>query len=224
MRFVHDREDRRDLFCEGEYQPLSEGLGWLRGVCERRGVPLIRRDTEAVMRKILQETRPERILEAGTALGYSACLMATAVPAARITTIEIDARSFCDAREAIGRLGLAGRIEQLQGDAAEVLPQLADQGRHYDLVFIDAAKSHYRTYFEASLKMMRPGGLILCDNLMLGASMESPADGDRRHRTSAKRMAAFLEELRSDARVVTDFYECGDGLSVSRILQTDNRE
>ena len=224
MRFVHDQEDRQDSCGAEEYRPLSERLGWLRAVCERRGVPLIRRDTEAVMRKVLQEAGPERILEVGTALGYSACLMATALPEALITTIEIDARSYCDAGEAIERLGLAGRIEQLQGDAAEVLPQLAEQGRQYDFVFIDAAKSHYRTYFEASLKMLPPGGLILCDNLMLGASMESPADGDRRHRTSAKRMAAFLEELRSDARVVTDFYECGDGLSVSRILQTDNRE
>ena len=96
--------------------------------------------------------------------------------------------------------------------------RLAAAGRQYDLAFIDAAKSHYKTYFEESLTMMKKGGLILCDNLSLGTSLANPGEGDRRHRTSAKRMERFLKELAQDARVETTFYETGDGFSVSRIL------
>lgn len=220
MRFVHDNDaaagSKEASFAP--YRPLSEGLAWLRGVCERREIPTIRTDTEMLMRAILEESHPTQILEVGTAIGYSACMMATVLPKATVTTIEIYDRSFYDAKEAIERLGLSGRIEQHLGDAAEVLPALAAEGRRFDLAFIDAAKSHYRTYFEAALSMMESCGLILCDNLMLGADLTTPGSGDRRHRTSAKRMERFLEELRQDSRVTTDFYECGDGLSVSRIL------
>ena len=214
MRFIHE-ERTQDA---ASYEPLNEGLAWLRGVCERREVPAIRRQTEPLLRRILEEDHPARILEIGTAIGYSACFMASVLPAVQITTIEVYDRSFYDAKEAIERLGLTDRIEQILGDAAEVLPRLADEGRQYDLVFIDAAKSHYRTYYEESLAMMKKGGLILCDNLSLGASLSNPGEGDRRHRTSAKRMERFLEELAQDTRVTTTFYETGDGFSVSRIL------
>lgn len=214
MRFIHEEQ----IQDAASYEPLNEGLAWLRGVCERREVPAIRRQTEPLLKRILEEDRPARILEIGTAIGYSACFMATVLPAAQITTIEVYDRSFYDAKEAIERLGLTDRIEQILGDAAEVLPRLADDGRQYDLVFIDAAKSHYRTYYEESLAMMKKGGLILCDNLSLGASLSNPGEGDRRHRTSAKRMERFLEELAQDTRVTTTFYETGDGFSVSRIL------
>ncbi len=214
MRFIHEEQ----IQDAAAYEPLNDGLAWLRGVCERREVPAIRRRTEPLLRRILEEDHPARILEIGTAIGYSACFMASVLPTAQVTTIEIYDRSFYDAREAIERLGLTDRIEQILGDAAEVLPRLAEEGRQYDLVFIDAAKSHYRTYFEESLAMMKKGGLILCDNLSLGASLGNPGEGDRRHRTSAKRMERFLEELAQDTRVTTTFYETGDGFSVSRIL------
>lgn len=219
MRFVH--EEKMQPGCcaqEDGCRPLTEGLGWLRGVCERRGVPLIRRDQEPVMAELLRRAAPARILEVGTALGYSACFMATVLPEASVTTIEIYDRSFYDAKEAIARLGLSDRIRQCLGDAKDVLPQLAAEGDHYDLAFIDAAKSHYREYFEQAMRMMDTGGLILCDNLMLGASLDDPGEGDRRHRTSAKKMEQFLNDLRCDTRVETTFYDCGDGLSVSRIL------
>ncbi|MCR5134876.1 MAG: O-methyltransferase [Clostridiales bacterium] len=196
---------------------MRDDLIWLRGVCERRGVPLIRRDTEEVIRNVLASCKPARILEIGTALGYSACLMASILPEAAVTTIEIYDRSYYDAREAIARLGLSDRIEQRLGDAADLLPVLAAEGRRFDLAFIDAAKSHYRVYFEGALSMMESGGVILCDNLMLGATLEEPGKNDRRHRTSARQMERFIEELRRDSRVATTFYECGDGLSVSRI-------
>lgn len=216
MRFVHDKENGQD--GESAYEPLNEDLGWLRGVCERRGIPVIRRDTERIIVQSLREKDPKHILEIGTAIGYSACLLAAAAPHAAVTTIEIDPRSFCDAKEAIARLSLEERIEQILGDAADVLLQLIREGRTYDIALIDAAKSHYRTYFEGALAMMGKGGLILCDNLMLGGTFETPAEGDRRHRTSAKRMERFLEELKNDDRVMTVFYELGDGLSVSTIL------
>ena len=153
MRFIHEEQ----IQDAASYEPLNEGLAWLRGVCERREVPAIRRQTEPLLKRILDEDRPARILEIGTAIGYSACFMATVLPAAQITTIEVYDRSFYDAKEAIERLGLTDRIEQILGDAAEVLPRLADDGRQYDLVFIDAAKSHYRTYFEDSLCLTKSG-------------------------------------------------------------------
>ena len=212
MRFIHEEQRA------GDYTPLTEGLGWLRGVCERREVPAIRRETEPLLKSILEQARPARILEIGTAIGYSACFMASVLPKTQITTIEIYDRSFYDAKEAIERLGFTDRIEQFLGDAAEVLPQLKEQGKQFDLALIDAAKSHYRTYFEESLSMMGPGGIILCDNLSLGADLAPPGEGDRRHRTSAKRMERFLDELAQDTRVATTFYETGDGFSVSRIL------
>ena len=200
----------------GPYAPLNEDLAWLRGVCERRDVPIIRRDTEQLMVSLLKKHRPERILEIGTALGYSACVMATALPTAEVTTVEVQERSYWDAKEAIARLGLDGRIRQILGDGREAEEELLAEGKTFDMVFIDAAKSHYREYFDSALPMLLPGGLILCDNVLLSGMVQRPLEETpHRDRTSVRNMKGFLDYIQSIPTVKTRVYEAGDGISVS---------
>ena len=200
----------------GPYEPLNEDLAWLRGVCERRDVPIIRRDTEQLMVSLLKKHWPERILEIGTALGYSACVMATALPTAEVTTVEVQERSYWDAKEAIARLGLDGRIRQILGDGREAEEELLAEGKTFDMVFIDAAKSHYREYFDSGLPMLLPGGLILCDNVLLSGMVRRPLEETpHRDRTSVRNMKGFLDYIQSIPTVKTRVYEAGDGISVS---------
>ena len=195
-------------------------LTWLRELCEKRGIPLIRKDTEEALREILQRERPRRILEIGTAIGYSACFMAETLKEVgfcpEITTVEISPRSYEDAGEAIERLGLSLCVRRILGDGAEVIPTLAGP---FDFAFIDAAKSRYSTYFSGIRPLMRRGGIIAADNVALsGMVLKEEKDFPRRERTSVRAMKAFLKEIKEDGELETEIrYGIGDGLAVCRM-------
>ena len=208
-----------------EYEPLSEGLAWLRGVCERREIPIIRRDTEQAMTSVLRHHRPERILEIGTALGYSACFMATVCENAKITTVEISERSYWDAKEAIERLGFSDRIRQILGDGREAEDALLEEGCAFDFVFIDAAKSHYKEYFDGALPMLTPGGLILCDNVLLSGQVMRPLEETpHRDRTSVRNMQTFLDYIQDLPFMESGIFTIGDGISMSLDLTDKESE
>ena len=195
-------------------------LTWLRKLCEERRIPLIRRDTEEALKEILLAERPRRILEIGTAIGYSACFMAKTLKeeglCPEIITVEISPRSYEDAGEAVERLGLAPYIRRILGDGAEVIPTLRGP---FDFAFLDAAKSRYGTYFTGIRPLMREGGIIAADNVALsGMVLQEEKDFPRRERTSVRAMKAFLKEIQTDPALETRIlYDIGDGLAVCRV-------
>ena len=156
---------------------------------------------------------PERILEVGTATGYSALVMYTYAPSGcRITTIEKDRERAAQARRNFERFR-ADRIELIEADAAEALPELEDP---FDLIFLDAAKGQYIRFLPELIRLLPPGGVLLTDNcLKEGEILASKFAVTRRDRTIHKRMREYLTAISRDERLRTVLLETGDGAAIS---------
>ncbi|MBR2674623.1 MAG: O-methyltransferase [Mogibacterium sp.] len=207
-------------FIEQQYKPLNEELARLRELNETDGVPLILRETEGMLSVLLDICKPERILEIGTAYGYSAAFFAAKCPNALITTIERNPKMIEKAVKCFEMLGLDDRVELLEGDAAEILRGIGENAdtTAYDLVFIDAGKTHYREYLELSERLCRAGSLIVCDNILIhGWIYDRKKPGAKRHRTSVKYMKSFLKYIKDREDLTVSVSESGDGLAIIRL-------
>lgn len=177
-------------------------------------VPVIRREMQSFLKVFLAMKRPERILEVGTAVGFSAILMCENLPAeSRITTIENYDKRIPVARENFRRSGYNERITLLEGDAAQVLGTLTGP---YDFVFLDAAKGQYIRFLPDVLRLMEPGSVLISDNVLQdGEIIESRFAVERRNRTIHRRMREYLYAVKHHPRLVTAVLPLGDGITVS---------
>ena len=180
----------------------------------RERVPIIRREMQSFLKTLLAMKRPMRILEVGTAVGFSALLFCEyGPPGCRVTTIEKYEKRIPQARE---NFRLAGREEQitfLTGDAQELLPALEGP---YDLIFMDAAKGQYIHFLPDIFRLLEMGGVLVSDNVLQdGDLIESHYAVERRNRTIYKRMREYLWELKHDKRLETSVIPLGDGVTVS---------
>ncbi|MBR6451069.1 MAG: O-methyltransferase, partial [Lachnospiraceae bacterium] len=148
------------------------------------GIPVIKRPTQSLIRLLLGISAPETILEVGTAVGFSAILMATYAPKnCRITTIEKYEKRIPAAKENFERSGFADRITLLEGDAAQILEELS-KDHTYDMIFMDAAKGQYMGFYPYVKAMMRDGSILVSDNVLQdGDIAESRFAVTRRNRT-----------------------------------------
>jgi len=200
-------------YLDSLYKPLTEELAELRRESENKLIPIILTDAETFLMNILRMKQPKRILEIGTAVGYSASCMAEVLPECHITTIESSEKSAETARENIRRLGYEAQIDVLCGPGQDVLDELEGP---YDLVFIDAAKSHYMTFWEKSLPICSKNAIIICDNiLMKGKTVLDRMEVIRRYRTSHGKMRTFLEYIANTDEADTSFLPVGDGIAFS---------
>ena len=180
----------------------------------QKEVPVIRRDTEALLKTVIAMIRPARILEVGTGAGYSAIVMAETAAEAEITTIENWPSRIEAARNNFVRAGLSGRIVLLAGDAGQILPGLPAE--QYELVFVDAAKGQYLIWLPHLLKCLKTGGVLVSDNVLQeGAAAESRFALDRRERTIHARMRSYLYTLTHTEGLVTSVTPCGDGTAMT---------
>lgn len=177
-------------------------------------VPIIRREMQSFLKVFLAIQRPENILEVGTAVGFSAILMAEyGVPDARITTIENYEKRFPVAEKNFRESGYEDRITFLKGDAAEILKTLEGP---YDLIFMDAAKGQYIHFLPETLRLLRTGGVLISDNVLQdGDVIESHFAVERRKRTIHKRMREYLYALKHDPCLRTSIVPLGDGITIS---------
>ncbi len=178
-------------------------------------VPIIRRETAALLKTLVRAARPKEILEIGTAVGYSALLMCQAMPReGRITTIEKYEKRIPTARRNFKLAGEEGRITLLEGDADEILDQLS--GRTFDLIFMDAAKGQYLGWLPKLLPMLPAGGLLVSDNVLQGGDIACSRFAiERRERTIHSRMREYLYELKHCPLLETAVLTVGDGVAVS---------
>jgi predicted O-methyltransferase YrrM len=156
---------------------------------------------------------PERILEIGTAVGYSALVMHTYAPGpCKIVTIEKDPARAAQARDNFARFGAEG-ITLMEGDAADILQELDGP---FDFIFLDAAKGQYIRYLPDIIRLLPPGGVLLTDNVLKeGEILESKFVVKRRDRTIHKRMREYLTAISRDPRLRTVLMETGDGAALS---------
>ena len=199
------------------YRAVSEELALLREIGERDRVPIILRVSEMFLNTLLSLTRPKKILEIGTAIGYSALYYAEMCPAAEIYTIEKDEAAWNAARHNISAAGKTVQIHSLFGDGQEQIEKLRDQGCcDFDFVFIDAAKSHYKRFLDAALSVCREGAVIVSDNILQKAMTASDAyDPQNKHKTNIRRMREYLTYITSDNTLQTSLLSIGDGLAVT---------
>lgn len=181
-------------------------------------VPIIRPEMQTFLKTVLAMKMPERILEVGTAVGFSALLMAEYDPVpCRITTIENYEKRIPVARENFRRAGREEQITLLEGDAACWLKKLEEP---YDLIFMDAAKGQYIHFIDDVLRLMKPGGVLISDNVLQnGDIVESRFAVTRRDRTIHKRMRDYLYRLTHDPVLRTSVLPFGDGVTMSVKIQ-----
>ena len=185
----------------------------LRAFAEEKHVPIIQKDTEGLLRALLKLKKPAIVLEIGTAVGYSSCVFADCC-GCRITTVEADENMADIAETNIAELGFGDEIKVLRGDARQVLEGL--QGEKFDVAFIDAAKSHYREFWDLIIPLMNRDGLIICDNiLMKGMTASDEFDTRGRYKTSIRKMREFVQYINNLDYADTTVLPVGDGVSVS---------
>ncbi len=177
-------------------------------------VPVIRREMQGFLKFLLSVKRPRRILEVGTAIGFSALFMEEYNPVkGHITTIENYEKRIPIARSNFRRAGKEDGITLLEGDAADILKELDGP---YDLIFMDAAKGQYIHFLGEVLRILAPGGILVSDNVLQdGDIIESRFAVTRRNRTIHKRMREYLYELTHHPGMTTSVLTIGDGVAVS---------
>ena len=177
-------------------------------------VPIIRREMQSFLKVLLMVKKPMRVLEVGTAVGFSALLMSEYVPEeCAITTIENYEKRIPIARENFRRAGKENCITLLEGDALELMKELSGP---YDLIFMDAAKGQYIHYMPEAIRLLAPGGVLMSDNVLQdGDIIESRFAVERRNRTIHSRMREYLYELKHDERLQTSILPLGDGVALS---------
>ncbi|MBP2620175.1 O-methyltransferase [Streptococcus panodentis] len=201
-------------FMRQHLQPVTGGLKALEEFAHRENIPIIPRETAAYFRLLLETLQPERILEIGTAIGFSALLMADAAPAAQITTIDRNPEMIALAKENFARYDGRRQIELLEGEAVDLLQTLRGS---YDLAFMDSAKSKYVVFLPQVLKRLNPGGLILIDDVFQGGDIAKPAEEIRRGQRAIYRGLHSLFEATLDQPGLTaSLLPLGDGLLMVR--------
>lgn len=191
--------------------PVSDGERRLRERAACGNVPVMRPQTAQLLRTLVAGKQPRRLLEIGTAIGYSGSVMLSAC-GGHLTTVEIDEKSYAEAGKNFAELGLSARVTQILGDSAEVLQALEQQ---YDFIFLDGAKAQYVRLLEGLIARLPSGGMLVADNVMFWGLVTGECPRVPRKRTIVSRMRQFLTSITHDARLTSCILPVADGVSVS---------
>ncbi len=194
--------------------PRHQGLfKELEAYAEIHKVPIIQREVAALLKVLVKTANAEKILEIGTAIGYSAMIMAEAMEAeGKIVTLERNEKMVEQAMENIRRGGFENRIQIIPGDALETLHFLPGG---YDVIFMDGGKGHYHEMLTLAISLLKPGGLLISDNILYKGMVSSEDLVKRRKRTIVHRMREYLEYITNHQELTTSIIPIGDGVALS---------
>lgn len=178
-------------------------------------VPIMDRVGMHFVTQLVQMKRPNRILEIGTAIGYSALRMADAYPNTNIITIEKDEVRYNQALQNINQLKKNKQINVIFGDALHILSQLKNDNEQFDLIFIDAAKGQYQHFFEQSEPLLNKNGLIISDNVLFRGYVASPDSTPKRYQKMVQKIIKYNEFLMQHPHFTTSILPIGDGVALS---------
>ena len=176
-------------------------------------VPIIEDDSLEYIANILKEKKPNKILEIGTAVGYSAINFSKYLvgEGAKVLTIEIKEQMYEKAIQNITLMGLQDKIEVINADATKYLKNINEQ---FDVVFIDAAKGQYLVFLEEAIRLCKIGGIIIADNMLYRGRTLSDYN-EHKHRTATNRLREYLVQMKEDKRLDSTLIKVGDGLAIS---------
>jgi predicted O-methyltransferase YrrM len=179
-------------------------------------IPIIMDDTLEVIAEHLKKIKPKKILEIGTAVGYSAmCFSAYLEKDGYIDTIERDTQRIIEAKENIKKVEVEDKINIYEGDAVEILPTLNDK---YDVVFIDAAKGKYPFFLKEALRMINKDGVIFADNILYKGYVMSDYN-KHKQRTAVRNLREYIQEVTQNPNLETEILEVGDGLAITKCTE-----
>lgn len=204
-------------YIESLLPEQDESIKKMEEYAEQNVVPIMEKTGIEVLISLLVLKQPKKILEIGTAIGYSAIRMCRALPQAEIVTAERNAERYKQASQNITENGLSDRITALHGDALQLKEQIEEKGP-YDVIFIDAAKGQYMRFFEMYEPMLSEGGCIITDNVLfkgLVANEEEDMSFHRRRRALLRKIRSYNEWLMSNPSYHTAIFPVGDGMAVS---------
>ena len=193
---------------------LKENILAMEEYAKENNVPIIEKKSIVYIMKYIKEHNVEAILEIGSAIGYSAILMASSNSKAQVTTIERDEARYMECLKNVKKCGMEKRINVVYQDALEL--NLSEELK-YDLIFIDAAKGQYIKFFEKYKNFLKPGGVIITDNLNFHGYVGESSKLDKGNLKSlVEKIESYIEFLKNNPEFDTKFLNIGDGLSISR--------
>lgn len=177
-------------------------------------IPIIMDDTLKVVGELLNKIKPKFILEIGTAIGYSAmCFSKHIIDNGIIDTIEREHDRVEEAKTNIELVGVAEKINIIEGDAVEVLPTI---NKKYDVIFIDAAKGKYPFFLKEALRLVKKDGYIIADNILYKGYVMSDYN-KHKQRTAVRNLREYIAEITENPTLETEILEVGDGLAITRV-------
>ena len=194
---------------------IKENTGILKELEEKalkEYIPIISPEVAQLIRLLTEMTGTKKILEIGSAIGYSSILFAGYSEDIKVTTIEMDEERANQAEENIRRAGMDNKISLLRGNALSVMDEMTEQ---FDMVFVDAAKGQYNNFLPKCLRLLKPGGLLISDNILYRGTVAQTGFIPRKHRTIIVNMKEYLKRLSEDEKLTTSIIPIGDGVAVS---------
>lgn len=176
-------------------------------------IPIIMDDTLEVIKDILEKEKPKRILEIGTAVGYSASMFAKYANEAIIDTIELNEERYEEAKINVEKIGVADRINLYLGNAVEILPTLNFE---YDIVFIDANKGKYPVFLQEGIRLVKPEGIIIADNVLYKGYVMSDYN-KHKQRTAVRHLREYIKEAMENEILESEILEVGDGIAITKV-------
>ncbi len=197
---------------------ISHDDAFLRGLedyAAANDVPIIEPESARFLTVMCRIKKPKKILEVGTAIGYSALLMAKNTPkSCRITTLEYDEKMVRLARENIKSAGFSERIAVIEADAKDYLAYIDDESS-FDMIFLDGPKAHYVNMLDECVRLLKKGGVLISDNILYKGMTADDNHVVRRKITIVKRLRAYIDALMAHKELQTAILPLGDGVTVS---------
>lgn len=198
----------------------EEDLKDMREYAEKNNVPIIHPEVKQLLKVLIKIKKPKTILEIGTAIGYSAMVMAKELEKdGKVVTVERDSEMIRLAKQNIDSKGYGEKILLLEGDAEEILNGFDEK---IDMIFLDGAKGKYQDFLELIFKNLNPEAVIVADNVLFKGMVASEDLVVRRKKTIVKRMRSYLESVSEDLRLETSVIPIGDGVAISYNKEADN--
>ena len=179
-------------------------------------IPIIRDNTAQALIKVCKEKNPKRILEIGTAIGYSGLLMLQNCQAF-LYTIEKDEQRLAEAEKNFKLFGQEARVKLILDDALIALEKLCNDNEKFDLIFLDGAKGQYIKYYPLIKKLLNRDGILFTDNIYMHGMVKSEGKIAHKHRSMVVNLRKYIELLKNDKDFTTNFYDIDDGYSISKL-------
>lgn len=206
-----------DVYINSLIKEDVDKLNKFRLYCDERNLPIIHKEVAQFIKLIINMKNIENIIEIGTNVGYSSIFMSKAMKdKGNIVTLERSEKFYNEAIKNINDFGLENNIKVLFGDAVDILDNVEG---NFDMAFIDAAKSYYRVFFDKCAAMMKPGGIIISDNVLYQGMIASEELVVRRKKTLVRNLRDYLKYISQDEKYITSVLPLGDGLAVTLIRE-----